>query len=85
MGMVNRMAQKRYATFWNCLTVLQIALYDAGALARRVDDDAAVKYLHTATSEEVNRAVNRAHASLDAMSKLAKLFEAELISLDWRE
>jgi len=81
---VNRHAQAKYATFWNCLLQIGTVLDDARRLADRVDDSGKPPW-HAADAATIRKAVRRVETTLGTLSKSSKRWEAELISRDWRK
>jgi hypothetical protein len=82
--MVNRRAQKRYATFWNCLLQLGLVLEDARRLAARMDDSEKPPW-HVADKATITKGAKRVERTLGVLSTSAKRWEAELISREWRK
>ena len=82
--MVNRRAQARYATFWNCLLQVDMVVGDARKLAARIDDSDPPPW-HAATSADVLKAARRVEKALATLSTSGKKWEAELISREWRK
>lgn len=81
---VNRRAQQRYATFWNCLLQVQSAAEDARKIAARLPDVGRAPWW-VATPAEVSKAVGRVEDALRVLSRSGKRWEAELISREWRK
>jgi hypothetical protein len=82
--MVNRRAQAKYATFWNCLLQVGMVAEDARRLADRMDDSDKPPW-HVADAASIRKAVRRVEKTLGTLSKSSKRWEAELISREWRK
>lgn len=85
IGVLNRRAQERYATFTATLDLLGDILTDVDKLIAKVDDGAAgVDSWSIATQDELKQYRANAFAELDHLRTLGKKHEAELISREWR-
>jgi hypothetical protein len=81
--MVNRRAQAKYATFWNCLMQVDMVVADARKLAARIDDGDLPWW--AASTGDVLKAAKRVERALKTLSASGKKWEAELISREWRK
>ena len=82
--MVNRRAQAKYATFWNCLLQVDMVLEDARKLANRLDDSGKTPWW-VPSSSDLNKTARRVERALKTLSASGKKWEAELISREWRK
>jgi hypothetical protein len=83
---VNRAAQRRYDNFKHAVALLVMVLEgETKRFITKVDDSKIPSDSYTVpTREEVEAARRKALASVGAMNRAAKKYEAELISRNWR-
>ncbi|MFD9893542.1 hypothetical protein ACFWY9_29715 [Amycolatopsis sp. NPDC059027] len=84
IGVLNRRAQERYATFTAALDMIGEILGEVDKLIATVDDKASADSWTTATQDELKALRTRAFEELDHLRTLGKKHEAELISREWR-
>jgi hypothetical protein len=81
---INRRAQQNYATFVTAIEMVAVQFDELDKLIDKVDDTKAAGGFTLATQEELQGLRRRAFDELDRLRTVAKKYEAELISRDWR-
>ena len=84
IGMLNRRAQQRYATFVATLEMIAEVLGEVDKLIARYDDKAMTVEWTIASKDELKSFRAKAFDELDRLRQLGKKHEAELVSRDWR-
>lgn len=81
---VNRRAQQRYGQFVSAMDLVLEALESLDGLIAEVDPKRAAGGWTVPTPEELSGHRQKATDELERLREIAKKYEAELISRDWR-
>lgn len=84
LGAINRRAQQKYATFVGAMDMVMEALENLKPLIDTVDDAAEGSGWTVVSQDELTGYRQRAADELDRLRAIAKKYEAELISREWR-
>jgi hypothetical protein len=81
---INRRAQERYGTFVSAMDLVLDALDGLNALIDKVDDRTVTDGWTVATKEELQGYRRQAFDELERLRTVAKKYEIELVSREWR-